>query len=58
MYIHLMCNIYYRYCNKREPRQVFVDLMKAHDVNIVNSLANFIWEAFRIREQRLKELNI
>jgi len=46
-----------QYIHINTPSQVFVDLMKACDVNIVNSLANFMWDAFKIREQRLKELN-
>jgi len=46
-----------QYIHISTPSQVFVDLMKACDTNIVNSLADFIWEAFRIREHMLKELN-
>ena len=48
----------WQYIHVNEPSQVFLDLTKVHDATIVNSLANFIWDIFRIREQRLKELNI
>jgi hypothetical protein len=51
-------NSKWQYINIHTPSQAFVDLMKAYDADAVNSLASFIWEAFKIREQRLKDLNI
>ena len=47
-------NICYIHINS--PSQCSVDLMKAYDVGIVNSVANFVWDAFKIRERLLVEL--
>ena len=46
-----------RYIHINSPNQ-FVELMKADDANVVNSLASYIWDAFQIREQTLNELRI
>ena len=36
--------------------ELFIGLMRSDDCSLVNSLANFVWKAFQVREVRLKDL--
>ena len=36
--------------------ELFIGLMRTGDCSLVNSLSNFVWKAFQVREVRLKDL--
>ena len=42
--------------NLEDSSEFFNNIMSTGDVNLACSLANFVWKAFKIREDRLKSL--
>ena len=42
--------------NLEDSSEFFNNIMSTCDVNLACSLANFVWKAFKIREDKLKSL--
>ena len=43
--------------NCDDPRDFFINIMSTKDYSLNKCLADYVWNAFKTREARLKELN-